>query len=694
MEYLQGFKLQKLVVGKILILIFLILAPFGFFNIQSDEVIEINPQNASYYQENSCKFSLFDIYSQNIDSYNTEFLYNPSGEIECFGKTSWYEYEPAKLIENGWSEFEEEKLKIWFSTNLNIDLILQSVFWLILISFIPRHTNKVNLMNYIAMFVNIAIFYLHIVGESEYYRSQSRQYDISFLSREFNGDLYYENYFLYIFLISLFVLNYLIIRLFEYRFQNLINFIPFMFIIYGTYASLNLNIYIIIFSFFGILSILKKQINFKFTFIYFSFGLFWLVNLDSKVLNFDVDKLRGFINSSQTMPSLFYWIFVYYLVLTGCVFLINESKQYFNLRVFRRNLIISGSLISFFGWIATTNQIFNFSTFYYLGLNKFGMKNLESISGNTWRGLSATAEGVGEFFGFIILFTILFSHYKKVKLTNLEVVLSLLIIYGLFRANNFAAISSCLVLFYIYFGLNYMKTKKNFVLMSLIIIFLGSFIYTQFFREFSYQYLSSNILYEGVQATEFEFDLDKNQFGETQAEQANYQYVLQIPENEANISTSLRFLLENYTYGYNIKNVPSLISTVNVASYYINRSEKWGIFFAKYNPDLKTFLFGYGPQQFTSFYLEHPTKYNYGLFLPHSSVLNYLIFFGLVGLSILFLLISKILILSKKDGLSNYLIIFFLLNFIKSDALLYLPNLILFVLILNFYKIEDLKSEI
>ena len=376
------------------------------------------------------------------------------------------------------------------------------------------------------------------------------------------------------------------------------------------------------------------------------------------------------------------------------MFVINESKDYFDLKVFRRNLIISGSLISIVGWVATTNQIINFSTFYYLGLNKFGMKNLESISGNTWRGLSPTAEGVGEFFGFIILFTILVSHHKKIKISNFEVLLCLLIVYGLYRANNFAAISSCLVLTFIYFGLNYVKSKKNFAVISLMIIFLSSFIYTQFFREFSYQYLSSNILYEGVQATEFEYDLDRNQFGETQAEQANYQYILQIPENEANISTSLRFLLENYTYGYNIKNVPSLISTINVASYYINRSEKWGIFFAKYNPDIKTFLFGYGPQQFTSYYLEHSTKYNYSLFLPHSSVLNYLIFFGIAGLLTFLLYILKVLKSINKDGISYYFIIFFLLNFLKSDALLYLPNLIFFILVLNFYKIENLQSEV
>ena len=144
MAYLKRFNLKKLQATKLLILVFNYFA-IWFFNLQSEEILEINPQNANYYQENSCKFSLFDINSKNIDSYNVEFLYNPSGDVECFGKTYWYEYEPAKLIENGWSEFEEEKLKIWFSTNTNIDLILQSVFWLLIMSFIPKHTNKVNL---------------------------------------------------------------------------------------------------------------------------------------------------------------------------------------------------------------------------------------------------------------------------------------------------------------------------------------------------------------------------------------------------------------------------------------------------------------------------------------------------------------------------------------------------------------------
>ena len=46
----------------------------------------------------------------------------------------------------------------------------------------------------------------------------------------------------------------------------------------------------------------------------------------------------------------------------------------------------------------------------------------------------------------------------------------------------------------------------------------------------------------------------------------------------------------------------------------------------------------------------------------------------------------------KKENagtLTKLLVIFFFLNFIKSDSLLYLPNVMLFVLILNFHKFED-----
>ena len=50
----------------------------------------------------------------------------------------------------------------------------------------------------------------------------------------------------------------------------------------------------------------------------------------------------------------------------------------------------------------------------------------------------------------------------------------------------------------------------------------------------------------------------------------------------------------------------------------------------------------------------------------------------------------------KKENvnkLTKLLLVFFFLNFIKSDSLLYLPNLILFVLTIHFYKFKDSENN-
>jgi len=443
----------------------------------------------------------------------------------------------------------------------------------------------------------------------------------------------------------------------------------------------------------GLYSIYEKHLNMKITLLYLGFSVFWLLNLNNKDINFDVDKLRGFINSSQSTTSLIFWVLVYYLIVNGVIFLIKESKENFDSIIFRRNLLISSSLITLLGLSAAINKLSNYISFYFLGLNKYGMRSLQSVEGNTWRGLAPSAEGMGEFYAFVILFSIIYSYEKKLNFSFLEIFLLLFPVIGLARSNNFAAISSLAVIIFIYFLNKKTKSKKTIPLFLFAIVTVSVLIYTQFFREFSYNYLSSNILYEGVQASEINHDMSTNQDGESQAQLANYQYILEIPQEKANLSSSLRFLIENYTYGYNIKYIPSINSVINVGSYFINRSEKWGIFFAKYDPSLSEILLGYGPQQFTDYYFAHPTKYNFGLFLPHSTFLSYLIFFGLIGMSIILYLIFKFL-LNQQNSLALYFITYFLLNFIKSDSLLYLPNLLLIVLIIHFpYSSKDKTSK-
>ena len=137
-----------------------------------------------------------------------------------------------------------------------------------------------------------------------------------------------------------------------------------------------------------------------------------------------------------------------------------------------------------------------------------------------------------------------------------------------------------------------------------------------------------------------------------------------------------------------------MVSVFNIGSKFINRSEKWGIFLAKYNPSVSEFLFGYGPNQLTNYYFDHPTKYNYGLFLPHSSLFNYLIFFGLFGVLLMLFFVYKNISKSRTEYLWIYFTIFLFLNFIKSDSLLYLPNVILTITIINFYLFNQSKDII
>ena len=87
----------------------------------------------------------------------------------------------------------------------------------------------------------------------------SREYDIDIISFKYNGSLYYKNYFLYLYLITLMLISYLFIRLLETRFDNVINYLPYIFLIYGTFASLNLNIYLIFFGLLGIKSLIEKK---------------------------------------------------------------------------------------------------------------------------------------------------------------------------------------------------------------------------------------------------------------------------------------------------------------------------------------------------------------------------------------------------------------------------------------------------
>ena len=125
----------------------------------------------------------------------------------------------------------------------------------------------------------------------------------------------------------------------------------------------------------------------------------------------------------------------------------------------------------------------------------------------------------------------------------------------------------------------------------------------------------------------------------------------------------------------------------------------WGIFIAKYNPDIFEFLFGYGPQQLNEYLygqtvrLDVPSYKISSLFLPHSSLLDLLIFIGLIGTIMIFIYIIKILYEVKSNNIFLYPVIFLLVNFVKSDSILYLNSLLLILFTFQMLKNDFTKYE-
>ena len=587
-----------------------------------------------------------------------------SSKIECFGRVNGVDYFPNSI-------------KVYIGTNINVDILLQSLFWIFILFLIPKNeSTNFKYSHSFPIFIVTILVYIHLIGENMFYKS---------FAKEFNVGIKYDNFFLFSILLMIAFLIYIFSDLLKFRFNNLINYFPFIFLLNGSYNSLNLNFYVLLVSFIGIHSLMEKKFNKRFTIIYLIFSSIQIITHNTKNIFFDIDKLKGFTNSSQNISSLIYWIIIFYLFIIGIHYIINETKHHININKLKSNFLISGGLITIVGVASASNPFINFYSYYYLGLNKMGIKSLRSVEGNTWRGISSSAEGLGEFLAFSILFSLLIIYSKKLSFNRLDIFLIILNFYGLFKSNNFAATSSLILFLIIYMFLNWDVSKRN----KLFIFLFISIISLTFvaLSNFNYESASRSLIREGLKASEIDVVLPGDQNQKDAVDNLNFGEILSYKKEETNLSSSLYLLTERYTNSKDIKLIPNPVGVINAISLPINRSEKWGIFFAKYNPDFISFLFGSGPQQLTDYYLGHRTKVNTGLVLPHSSLLDYLVFYGFLGLICCSVFIFHKLYKNRNNYLYVSLLLFIIINLLKSDSMLYVSSFILFIFILNLNKI-------
>ena len=659
-----------------LLLIFIIVFPF--WNESSKNIypaIEVNDSSIGYYQSTTCNISLLNVAIKNYgNKLNLKFNNNNYAGIECFGKVTGLDRVNDLYI-------------ISIGTNSNLTFLLQSTFWVLFLLIISKFKFHIKNINFLYIFLLSVFFTFQQFSEERFYSQINRYFDLSLSSNNY----YLINNFLIFYLLFVFISIF-----FENNKSTIINYFPYMFLLIGAFNGFNLNFFSLLLSYMGVKALFEKKINIKLNLIFLIFALFWSQTRRDTITYFDTDKLNGFINSSNNNSSLFFWIVMFWLITNGLVYLYKESNL--DLRILNYSLLISVNFVVILGLLGAAFPLANFFNFIIFGQNKRGINSLASVDGNTWRGFSASAESIGEFFAFTLLFFFIMVYLKKLEISKYTALLLILPIYGLYESNNFAAVLSLLLVSFAIVAMRYLnknKLTKVIILLGLIILF-GSYLIV---NRLGFEYVSTQLLYEA--------SLHSNLFTNLSSEAKSVeitryfdagqiQSLLNI-ENQGQGSSLLIFLTTIYEQSlFNFPYIPNLVTVISFVSLVINRNEMWGIFTAKYNPNLIESLFGNGPYQLNNYLynlkirLDVPEGKLNALYLPHSSLLDILVFFGFFGL--LIFLFFNFYVLKQKSTNPEYklLLIFILLNFAKSDSLLYLNSFVLlaFIYAINFKSLE------
>jgi len=191
--------------------------------------------------------------------------------------------------------------------------------------------------------------------------------------------------------------------------------------------------------------------------------------------------------------------------------------------------------------------------------------------------------------------------------------------------------------------------------------------------------MGQSVVYEGLSISNIEIKDNENfQYIDRLLIERDYLSILNLFEERDEISSSLTFLTKSLSNQNNISYIPNPVAFFGTIALFINRAEKWGIFFAKYDPSGPEFYLGYSPLNLVNYNYDNQIITN-GLVLPHSSVLSFLVYFGVIGtLLIISIVIIKIYNNRKRNFLVNLILIFLAINFLKSDSLLYVSSFVMF----------------
>lgn len=644
-------------------IIFLVLVSVVFFTpwLNSDQennfaIPKISQEDVSFFEVNPCKISIVEFIKNNPESaYQNHYHFRADNRssIECFGRVSGVTVLQKDL---------QTQFFISIGTSSLINLLFQGAIWIILISLIPKN-KKENNPNIKVKFNYITKLLISYLLTFSIY-SQERFYEKSFYMYDFNE----QSSYLLIFFMFIFIVDNFITILLS-RSNNILNYLPYIFIFTGIFSGFNLNIFSIVFLYFGFQSFFLGQGSKVFNYCYGAISLWWLFNSRGS-FSFPVGKLRGFTSSTFEFNANLFWILFLFFTVKGLWYFYQINKASFNLQLFVKNLSVTAFGLLTIGTICSNFPIFNFISYYFLGLQRYGIESNtpfafdEYLVKISWRGIFPSAETIGEFYGLCLIF-ILFQVFKENKISVYEYL-------GIF--------SSAV-------GLYFSDNRTSIILVFLIVLFfcirkLDLNISIQMTKQkiLLFVFLSAGLLFLLL------MDNDNSRIdfmAQSVLSNANfYQF-------DSIFSSSLTYL--NETDDRSIISI--LFGLISFIAYLLNRSEMWGIFFARYNPTFNESLFGTGPLNFGQLYGETIINNPDSLLLPHSSVLSYMVFFGQIPL--LVLSITSIFYLIKNRHNHEFIAIFLylLINIVKNDSLNYYSSFIFYFLTLSVMLNKDILKN-
>ncbi len=636
-------KINQKLIFKFVFLIIIILLPWFIMGITSDIKPEKITSDLRFYEINTCEISIikFLIENPNViyqDHYKVKF--NDYSLMKCFG-----------LI-TGIDQINDE-FYISVGTNTFLNLVYLTLIWGFLISLFKKSNEYFFNLKFLLSLLSSALLLTWTVYIEERF----------YVKNVYFFDFESMQYFIQLFILILFICivsSYFLTT----RLKTFIIFLPFLYLLIGVISGTNFNFFITGFVVLGIYRFLKNG-KFSISKYYYFFLLFlWTNNAYFKNFYVDPDKIRGFTSSLFSGSSVLAYGLLLGFIINGSLYIF-ENIEKFDVATYLKNILSCSTLILFLGYLGSSMPVVNFLNYYYFGLNKYGINRSNLFGVNewgerlAWRGQFPSAETIGEFFGLGLLLYLILYLKNQIIFKKIDLLLIGISFIGLFVSNNRAALLSIFICLFIFLYKEKVKLKSiNYVMAGIIFV---TFVILVGLNNFSYSidFLKDSLVNQGVFYSS----------GET-------------------LSSSLNYLVEARDSN---KIIYGLIGFISIVGFFVNRSELWGIFISRYDPEFQELIFGSGVNNFGQLYGEIYINPTYSFLLPHSSILSYLLFIGILNLSIVLIYLITNIYTRLKNGpdIFVYLAIYVFLNLLKSDSLLYFSSFMNYLFIFYFAIKKD-----